>query len=145
MFNTRPEKNDKPLEHELYIVHDKDTKRLAVSLCTRLTSVTIPASVTVIGEWAFYGCDKITSITIPEGVTSINRGTFVGCNSLEKREYLFGFHNKMMLLVVYEKMLRATHSSLLPSISLGQMSAKAHSLHRGCWLRHTYLPWSSSQ
>ena len=39
MFNTRPEKNDKPLEHELYIVHDKDTKRLAVSLCTRLTSV----------------------------------------------------------------------------------------------------------
>lgn len=39
MFNTRHEKNDKPLEHELYIVHDKDTKRLAVSLCTRLTPV----------------------------------------------------------------------------------------------------------
>jgi len=35
----RPEKNDKSLECELYIVHDKDTKPLAVSLCTRLTSV----------------------------------------------------------------------------------------------------------
>lgn len=35
----RPEKNDKPLDCELFIVHDKDTKPLAQSLCTNLTSV----------------------------------------------------------------------------------------------------------
>ena len=35
----RPEKNDKPLECELYIVHDKDTKPLAVGLYNKLASV----------------------------------------------------------------------------------------------------------
>ena len=30
--------------------------------CPSLTSITIPASVTSIGEWAFYGCERLTSV-----------------------------------------------------------------------------------
>lgn len=47
--------------------------------CSRLTSVTIPASVTSIGKRAFYLCSKLTSINIPDGVTVIEDETFTGC------------------------------------------------------------------
>jgi hypothetical protein len=44
-------------------------------------SVTIPASVTSIGEWAFFRC-SLTSITIPSSVTSIGAFAFSQCSSL---------------------------------------------------------------
>ena len=54
----------------------------AFSGCTGLTSVTIPNSVTSIGEQAFYGCTGLTSVTIPNSVASIGEHTFSGCSGL---------------------------------------------------------------
>lgn len=45
--------------------------------CKGLTSVTIPNSVTSIGEYAFYYSD-LMSVTIPESVTSIGKSAFEG-------------------------------------------------------------------
>ncbi len=50
--------------------------------CTRLTSITILASVTSIGGSTFYDCANLTSITIPASVTSIGQQVFHGCSSL---------------------------------------------------------------
>ena len=50
--------------------------------CSSLTSITIPSSVTSIGEWAFYNCSGLTGITIPSGVTSISNYAFSGCSGL---------------------------------------------------------------
>ena len=50
--------------------------------CTGLTSITIPSSVTSLGTYCFYGCTGLTSITIPSSVTSIRHNCFYNCTSL---------------------------------------------------------------
>ena len=50
--------------------------------CSGLTSLTIPSSVTSIGEYAFSGCSGLTSLTIPSSVTSIGESAFDGCSGL---------------------------------------------------------------
>jgi hypothetical protein len=50
--------------------------------CTSLTSITIPNSVTSIEDSAFQGCASLTSVTIPNSVTSIGTSAFQGCTSL---------------------------------------------------------------
>ena len=51
-------------------------------LCSSLSSVTIPNSVTSIGIDSFYGCTSLTSITIPNSVKSIDIKAFANCPSL---------------------------------------------------------------
>ena len=58
----------------------------AFSACTRLTSITIPDSVTTIGRNAFYRCSALTSITIGNGVTSIGERAFSSCSDLTSIE-----------------------------------------------------------
>ncbi len=50
--------------------------------CSGLTSITIPNSVTSIGNYALYGCSGLTSIEIPNSVTSIGNHAFDGCKGL---------------------------------------------------------------
>ena len=50
--------------------------------CSGLTSITIPDSVTSIGKWTFSHCDGLTSVTIPDSLTSIGTGAFERCSEL---------------------------------------------------------------
>ena len=50
--------------------------------CSSLASVTIPDGVTSIGDHAFEGCSSLASVTIPDSVTSIGGSVFYGCSSL---------------------------------------------------------------
>jgi len=50
--------------------------------CSKLSSITIPNSVTSIGNRAFYKCSSLSSIVIPNSVTSIERYAFYECSKL---------------------------------------------------------------
>lgn len=50
--------------------------------CNKLTSITIPDSVTYIDNEAFEQCTGLTSITIPGSVESIREAAFSGCTNL---------------------------------------------------------------
>ena len=59
-----------------------EIKNYAFYDCDSLRSVTIPGSVTSIGEWAFCSCDSLTSVTIGNGITSIGKRAFSYCSGL---------------------------------------------------------------
>ena len=56
---------------------------LASSYCTALTSITIPDSVTEIGDQMFSGFTALTSIMIPDSVMAMGVAVFSGCTALE--------------------------------------------------------------
>ena len=62
----------------------KDGTRLigggAAKECYNMTSITIPNSVTSIGDYAFYSCSGITSAIIGSSVTSIGYFAFSNCS-----------------------------------------------------------------
>jgi hypothetical protein len=66
--------------------------------CSGLTSITIPNSVTRIGDNAFAGCSSLNSITIPDSVTSIGDAAFYYCSRLTKA-YFYGIAPSMGFLV----------------------------------------------
>jgi hypothetical protein len=54
--------------------------RSAFNQCTSLTSVTLPNSLTHVGEYAFYGCFKLARVTVMPAVRPFVGGrAFMGC------------------------------------------------------------------
>ena len=51
--------------------------------CVSLTSLTLPDALTAIGKKAFYSCNALTSVTFPKSITTIGENAFDGCTALK--------------------------------------------------------------
>ena len=84
LFGGVNEVNADPLTYEVVgdTVTIKDCKETA-SGAMAIPSIYEGKPVTSIGDWAFYGCTKLTSATIPDSVTGIGYAAFSKCGSLK--------------------------------------------------------------
>ncbi len=56
--------------------------RSALNACAKLDTVTLPASMTKIEEFAFQNCKALATITLPEGLETLGFQSFYGCSAL---------------------------------------------------------------
>jgi len=60
---------------------------------TTMKSITLPGSVTTIGEGAFWGCDGLTEVEIPDSVTNLGDCVFMECENLTTAKVPSGLTN----------------------------------------------------
>jgi len=58
-------------------------EQLAFHRCLNLSSISLPESVTAIGQVAFYRCTKLEKVAIHRGVKKLEAQTFVDCPGLK--------------------------------------------------------------
>lgn len=51
--------------------------------CEKLTEISLPRQLAIIGESIFQGCAKLTKVDAPNGVTTISKNAFAGCGELD--------------------------------------------------------------
>ena len=56
----------------------------AFRYCFKLEKINFPAGLKTIGDGAFLDCGSLKTADLPDGVESIGKGTFAGCSSLTK-------------------------------------------------------------
>ena len=64
---------------ELNGVYDAFGSGGAFTGCTNLTSIDIPASITVIGDYTFMDCSKLKNVSLPNTISSIGESAFQRC------------------------------------------------------------------
>ena len=99
--------------------------------CSSLTSVNIPEGVITIGFEAFFNCSNLTSVTIPESITNICDAAFYNCSKLQYNLFFDGMYlgndlNPYMILV-------ETDSPYLESINIhSETKILGSSVFYGC-------------
>jgi len=71
-------------------------------------ALTIPDTVTRLGDYSFYNCANITGVTIPASVTGIGEYVFIGCTNLTSVTFE-GRINLSYLLNSFEGNLASRH------------------------------------
>ena len=69
-----------PSKYKTYPV--REIEKTAFYELNNITSISIPESVTSIGDYAFAGCEKLEIVNISKGVACIGNAVFFGCRKL---------------------------------------------------------------
>ena len=104
----------------------------AFSGCSALTSVTIPEGVTSIGNTAFRACSGLTSVTIPDSVTNIGDYAFSGCNGLTNVTIFGNITNDYCGTEEYNNSPFASCTNIATLVLGGKMTKIGDSMFSGC-------------
>lgn len=78
--------NCKKLTHIIFAERDNSTKltigTMAFLYCSSLRTISLPAGLEAIGDFAFHLCENLISITIPQSVTFVGEGALSSCSKL---------------------------------------------------------------
>lgn len=61
--------------------------------CKTVTSVTLPSTISKIGQYCFADCEQMKSVNIPSAIKTISQYTFSNCVSLTSLEFPSSFTN----------------------------------------------------
>ncbi len=124
------------------LVEKYEIAQYAFYNCTALKSVTIPESVTGIGDYAFAYCDGLTSVTIGNGVKSIGDFAFSGCINLASivipngvtsiGNWAFGYCNRLTSVIIPESV-----------TSIGDMAFAECNTLEAVYYRGTATQWQA--
>lgn len=100
----------------------------ALYCCSFITSVTIPDSVTFIGNYAFTECKNLTNVTIPDSVISLGSGAFESCTSLTNavipdsitkiEDITFGYCYSLTSVTIPDSVTKIVHNAFYSCSSL---------------------------
>ena len=109
-----------------------------------LTEITIPNSVTSIGEGAFENCARLTSITIPSSVSYIGDWAFYGCGGLTRiivesgnPKYDSRENSNTIIETASNKLIRGSNNSTIPN---SIVSIADGAFNRCARLTHVTIP-----
>ncbi len=80
-----------------------DIGELAFATCSSLSSIVIPDSVTSIGDYAFGDCNALEYIYLPETITFMGKNPFLSCDNLVRIEVPFNSYLATIEGVLYSK------------------------------------------
>ncbi|MGN0115106.1 MAG: leucine-rich repeat protein [Acutalibacteraceae bacterium] len=93
----------------------------AFSFCRELTGVTLPDTITHIGNYAFYGCEKLIFADLASGVTSIGESAFYDCDWMksivipdsvtEIGEYALGYTGDVPMHTIFFQIICSENSA----------------------------------
>ena len=86
----------------------------AFSDCFTLSKITLPSNLTTISQLAFHMCASLREIVIPSSVTRIDSSAFAGCSKLQK----IAFSNNSSLSIGYEAFRGCTMLNIISIDSL---------------------------
>ena len=131
------------------LIYSDNTKTHIISCRASATSVTIPNSVTSIGDYAFAQCSNLTSIDIPNSVRQIGDYAFESCSSLTGNitlpnhitnigEYQFGYCENLTGVTIPNSVTRISFSAftgctLLSNVNIpSSVTYIGHNAFLGC-------------
>lgn len=109
---------------------------------TRITSIFIPDTVTLLGSGSFSDCESLKEITLPKSLQIIDQGTFAGSGLtsiiipegvIEIRENAFLGCKNLVSVTIPESIVKIGSGAFQSCASLTEIKLPSHSIQYGQW------------